>query len=341
MYAHVKYVIYAGAAPGMYALHIAKYFPNMKFILVDPVKFELFYYYAKKELRPNERKEHGDIPANFAKYTVEELKQVNQLAEKYKDKIAHLTMADCDLGQIALQDAQIFIFNEYFTNAHAEKFAKLKSKIFISDIRTTYFGELPSDADILINNAMQYRWIKILNPLAYCCKFRFPYYDEPITRIEANINSLKFDMMCDDIDLLKDYKDKRMRYLDGNLYLQAFAPAGSSETRLIGTTQCIVEYMRVEEYENKMYFHNTLNRGFIFHCNSNAIERIGFDECFDCALESAIWELYCKNTGNKLDIRKEVINLSEFLKHPLKRVIHGNMFHANEKKYCECFAKVK
>ena len=114
---------------------------------------------------------------------------------------------------------------QYFFAKDAKKY---KGILFISDIRTAE-DEIPDDDDIIQNMNMQKEWVNIMKPAMSMLKFRLPY------------------------------TPGKTKYLDGDIYLQIYAPITSTETRLItdGKKQKIYDNTK---YEEQMFYFNTILR---------------------------------------------------------------------------------
>lgn len=372
MYASkAKYVIYAGAAPGMHTLFLSELFPNHKFILIDPVEFKVYHYYRgggnqkddsppiPKEIPPcvdTNDTDHHIIPKNrtdrFGNYSKREKDTMMEAEKRYGHLVRQFShhgdniqqRTDSQLRKISEDivgdsTAKIFILEEFYTNEHSKAFHKYLDgpSIFISDIRTTLFTDRPTDMDILINNAQQYVWVRELLPVAYCLKFRYPFYESSIDEIYESVVAKSFAEIfdkCPEIAFLEDYKNKRLIFLDGNFYLQAFPPKSSTETRLIGEIKdghpLLIEHQPLSYYEDRLCFHNVVARSFILYKNPNSDRRIGFDQCYDCSLENKIWEAYVEYNP-KYSVSELVKKTSSILPHSLFTENHGFFFRGNPK----------
>lgn len=304
------YVVYAGAAPGTHTHFLATFFPNIKFILIDPAKFELFV----GEFRSWEMLRNS------------EFRGFKMLKAKYDKNIPEIPREEW-LEYILHSDVQIYIIEDYFTDELAKLFAPLRP-IFFSDIRTQGDDSaLPTDVDILWNSAMQLNWVHLIKPMGYMLKFRVPFFESRELYVkdfqkEAFINAQKLG-----IDFISDYYSGKFKYLDGTIFLQAFPGNASSESRLCNFSQiCKYKYYDVSSYENAYFYYNTIARCFTHHRNPYADPSIGFDHCNDCAIEAVIWENYTK-TVFKLDIRNCVASLSDLLKKDLFKQKHGKFMY--------------
>jgi len=153
----------------------------------------------------------------------------------------------------------IHIFEEYFTDEIANKFAKQFARdpkdpslgtnmVFLSDIRTDENKDNFEqwEKEIITNMRMQENWVRILNPRGFMLKMRLPYNDP------KKHNS----------------PDSKYQYLDGDIYIQPWAPQTSTETRLINYVNTnknqnlgeLTKEYSAFNYESALYRHNLLSR---------------------------------------------------------------------------------
>ena len=167
--------------------------------------------------------------------------------------------------------------NKYFTNDDAQYFKKkLKNKytIFISDIRDTDLNEQSNIGEIIINSDMnsQYNWCKILNADISFLKFRMP-------RLNQNEN----------------------KFIDGEIYIQAFANTTTTETRLVTKKNAKDKIYYLDDYEDKLYYHNRILRV----CDYSKLHKYKykyFCNCYDCSLFFLILEDYINKYNKKMSI---------------------------------------
>lgn len=148
----------------------------------------------------------------------------------------------------------IHIKHEFFDNNMATYYKELlkdKFTLFICDIRFRG-AELVTD-DIYDNDAKQiYEWTKIFNANYSFLKFRPPRY-------------------------------KNFKYLDGEIFLQPYAPITSSETRLLVKKNAKDKVYDMTDYDDKIFYHNRILRV----CNYKKVHQYnikGLDYCFDCCM---------------------------------------------------------
>ena len=171
------------------------------------------------------------------------------------------------------------IRTEYFTNDVAEEYYnKFKDRdfklLFISDIR-----EDTSDESIIKDNQMQIDWHKILQPDFSYFKFRCGY------------------------DTNRIYK-----YYKGTIFLQIYAPASSTETRIMFPKNLETYDYNIEDYQGKLLYFNRVIRPS-YHIKSIISENDYFDHCYDCTYYSYVIKNYIKkfpdfNPFNTTDIYK-------------------------------------
>jgi hypothetical protein len=175
---------------------------------------------------------------------------------------------------------QITIYNRYFDDDDAERYAKDHNKIlFISDIRNLDIEIVkrkdPTLAfDDLIDEDMerQSNWIKIIKPIAASLKFHLPY-------------------------VRPTYE-----YLTGPIYLQPFSPI-STENRLYVTDYNKTKIYDAKENDEKMTYFNTVTR-----CEENkdkkwkkTMKKYNLKNIWDTSYSLDILEFYLKKTNHVRD----------------------------------------
>ena len=180
----------------------------------------------------------------------------------------------------------IEIRNEYFTDNTAkyyhDKMAEPKKNkemvIFMSDIRIS-----TDDTSINRDNKIQMDWHEIIKPDWSFLKFRCPY-SAPKNKIQ---------------------------YFDAEYYFQPYAPASSTETRVIVPTECKMMDIDVNEYQRICLFHNRVLRPSYYTCGVN---HKYFDKCFDCSFFKNIMEDYNKKFP-KYFIDKKINKIEEIMEY--------------------------
>lgn len=305
-----EFVLYVGAAPNWKGYFLAKLFPETKFIFVDPRDFEIF-----TDKKHTLHFDHPDIV--YIKGSKDS-----------RIKIAHDVNSPDILDFIRNSKHRIYLLQDFFTIDYAKLFAPLDVHL-ISDIRTKYYSESPSDLDVLYNMAQQAIWIYHLGAKRSVLKFRQPYYQTD-TRDEKEIMKQYADDYKDtfdkfkelfDVDMIEDYFNKKLRYLKGEIYLQPWKGNRSSESRLVITeANKIIDY-NIEEYENKLYYYNTVLRTGTLHKHKYADKKLNIDYCNDCALEVYIWEKYVENHPDDI---KNLIKETNYWSKPIPK--HGYLY---------------
>lgn len=295
-YKKTKYVIYAGAAPSWKMYYIATLFPSHKIILVDPNPFEVLYY---------KNKSHKDF--------ADDTEVIYLDPQKPNTWLPTIT---------AESKTRVFLINDYYKDATSEILKSLGGTLFISDIRTSDNDDAPSDLDILWNGAQQMNWISILKPLFYMVKFRTPYLVNGKTTTFPYQKS-DFDLAIKNgIDFVSEYNSNsgKYTYLDGEIYLQAWSGYKSTETRLIGQLdkngQILKKTYDILEYEEKLFYFNTILRMYGYYYNNHASKTLGFDHCYDCARENDIFQKYA-SLVSAINVRQAVKTLSLYTRRDL------------------------
>jgi len=171
---------------------------------------------------------------------------------------------------------------QYFTDKTAKKWSPLvasdKDILFISDIRssslTMKFDEI--EACIASDNQNQMNWYNIIKPVMAMFKFRLPYDS-----------------------------DEKTTYLEGDIYIQPYAPLSSTETRLVVSKDAKMIPYDNRTYEEQMYYFNNYTREMPHKlcnksynlCNNDDIypsNRYGIRDDFDGMSELFILQRYLR-----------------------------------------------
>ncbi len=170
----------------------------------------------------------------------------------------------------------LYMSNKLFFNKDAEYFKKLlknKFTVFMCDIRNLETFTIRDTKEILIDIDMrlQYDWCKTFNADISFLKFRIPRASN-------------------------EYK-----YLDGELIIQPFAPKTSTETRLVVMKNAKDKIYNLDDYEDKMYYHNRILRVCNYK-NLHNYKNKYFCNCFDCSSFFLIIEDYLKKNDVDLTV---------------------------------------
>jgi SAM-dependent methyltransferase len=137
---------------------------------------------------------------------------------------------------------------QYFTDETAGQWVETdhldKTILLVSDIRTGEPGKM-SDIEVenlvKIDHEWQQTWYRIMNPKMAMFKFRLPWDDE------------------------------KTEYLDGDIYIQPYPPATSTETRLIVSYNCGMKTYDNRQYEEQLFYYNNYERNMEY---TNCISHI-------------------------------------------------------------------
>lgn len=299
--------VYAGSAPCNHLPFIAEYFPNIKFLLIDPNENVLMFeknkthydseymdqvLYFKSSIKDSNSKNKKINMYNFKTNKIDVILRSKKTDEPLLNKI---------LDVINKTDKRYFIYEDLFTDELSEYLGKCPDLYFCSDIRTnsgeTNFKNYPSDLDVLFNSAQQYNWLNNMKPIYSMLKFRCPYMDMIITDIDSDTKK-SLDKIKDKIDFIEDYKLKKFKYFEGDkVYIQSFPGVSSNETRLIVSKNNIINnkliYYDHNEYDDKLFYYNKFIRPFCYHDNKDYFdENLGIDACGDCNIMIFIFKQY-------------------------------------------------
>jgi hypothetical protein len=319
-----EFYVYAGAAPSQKGYLLSLLFPKIRLILVDPNPFRLFVDENRTQF-PGDVQSHPDI----------------QLLDKQWVKSAD---SESLVDHVRYSSHKIFLINDFFTDTLAKKLAPLRAN-FVCDIRTRDESmESPSDLDIVWNLAQQFNWMQILNPPASCLKFRAPFYADKDHFTRNHTKSFyknTFDLARQfGVDFVKDYFSKTLRYTPGEIFLQAWQPRSSTESRLhVKDVGSLVDY-DVLDYEGKFHFYNSTYRVSALHDNllfklgkidkalAKRIESQCIDHCNDCAIEADIWNDYIKRFLKQKPTPAKIVERFELITKytaPLCTMLHGKI----------------
>ena len=154
---------------------------------------------------------------------------------------------------------------ELFTDELAREFTRLDNILFICDIRScdrSLMSEHEYEHQIQQDMQTQQRWHDIIKPIKSMLKFRLPWTSD------------------------------QTEYLAGDVYLQAFGPITTTETRLIpyGHSRVMWDH---KKYEEQMFYFNTVTRVARYpHEMPVGLAGHGLDYCYDCRSEVEILTQY-------------------------------------------------
>jgi hypothetical protein len=192
--------------------------------------------------------------------------------------------------------------NAYMTNeiAQAVTIKAGSGLLFISDIRTVInpkadsnssFENKPTTTDIVWNTAQMYIWMKIMRPEASLLKFRLPFDAKgEVTNALVRTDLERAKLMG--VDFTPLLTGGRLIFPNGIIYLQAWAPPSSTETRMMVKREDlddVVQYPSLQEYEDRMFYFN-------------AVQRRSVKNVQDVGLEKMIWTSYLTTNRSNLTV---------------------------------------
>lgn len=146
---------------------------------------------------------------------------------------------------------KIVLYQQYFTDADAERWSGRNDVLFISDIRAADYklleerygekeGKRRNEEKIWEDMEAQQVWHLTINPVASLLKFRLPY-------------------VLDEFD-----RQLKKSYLAGHVFFQVWPPQTSTETRLVPIRDSSGLYYDKEwdilTYEEQLFYHNSVER---------------------------------------------------------------------------------
>lgn len=298
----LKYVVYAGSAPGHKLGFLSEIFPHITFILVDPTPHNIrfgeqshyhsdhidkFLYFAYASDPANEHRAINLCRAGQFQFTPKKESQSLLRMESITDTILSTTY-------------RFYVIEDYFTIDLAETLSALPNLRFISDIRTkSESADFPSSFHILWNSCLHLEWLQVLDCPAMT-KFRCPF---TITNADKKALLEEYNAATDEqrqvfarstVDYVGLFMQGHFIHLDGEIRLQAFAPTASTETRLHSTGVQLAEY-NYARYEQAMFYVNRIDLLSCYPSNlrdSQLANELGVCLCRNCALCLAILQDY-------------------------------------------------
>jgi len=372
----IDILIYAGSAPGQMHGLVSNLFPAMKFILVDPNEHSIhigsndelknstngfinnssmynndkvLYIYDNSDFRA----QSDSYLSNIYKLETDEIVQlerklqkdiIEEIMKNNREKMMTVEGSKKIRNIILTKKYKFFIIQDYFTNNLAEFLKETLSGIrygFTSDIRSR--DEKEMGIRVLINLAQQLHWTMILQPEIYKLKFRLPFAES----IDVSGVTNEFDVIKSryNIDMIKDIAKGKLKYLQGEIYLQPWAPGASTETRLVGTREDLAKPFITyddDEYAAIFFYYNYIHRPFVVHENQYIDSTRGMDKCADCALQMLILNEYKNNVNKKINIYEIVDIFNRLTRFPNTKYIlaHGNLNkHLSYSDYRELFLR--
>ena len=185
------------------------------------------------------------------------------------------------------------IIKDYFTdeivNKYVKQFKNDKSELLlISDIRSS-----PTDEGIIFDQDLHIKWHKALQPKYSYFKFRCPY--ESPNRVYS--------------------------YYKGKIYLQAFAPISSSESRLLLKTKLEKHDYIIDEYQGKLMYFNRVIRPS-FYVKSIIKNNNYFDHCYDCTYYSYLIQNYLKHINKNIPFveSNDIYDIMKYITNYIKKL---------------------
>jgi hypothetical protein len=320
-------VIYPGGCPAHHLWYMIQFFPNLKFISIDPQACSL-YVERVRNIHYDQTEWNSYVYLKTNKEGVYKNARIQQRLRIVGDEdpsqfVKHINSTD----------HRLYFIQSILDIPLAKHLKGLKNALYISDIRTDIMEKnRPHDIDIVWNLSQQYNWISILKPRAYMLKFRLPFHQDHEKIDMTKIPSEFKDVVKEDfayskklgIDFLEDYKNNTLNYLNGVLFIQPWPGVSSTETRLDGTNMEIKNYGNYLGYEQKFAYYNLIRSIGLFE-NPLANRKLGFDNCGDCSLEYKIWSDYAEKYNIKINL-SWIYGLAKITGQYFITDNHGNRF---------------
>lgn len=220
--------------------------------------------------------------------------------------------------------------SEYFDDNSIEYSRKMFEKsgkkyfLFISDLRTS-----PDDDFVFDDMINQQKWLIKLNVDFYSLKIRFPYY------IDNKIYPYDLSDLGDSVHIAKsDFEINKFVYLNGKIFIQAYPPKRSTETRLIGSKPYKLVQWNIVDYEDKLcYFNVNLRNNAYFYKDS---EKIMLFNTYDHVREYQIYSDHIDlNSNNSISPKFDIVGLYNLIDKIFNKYNILNGISCKMKMYCK------
>lgn len=350
-------VIYAGGCPGNHIYELSIYYPEIRFLVIDPSGFQP---YITEKLK---------FEHNRYKRIIPKWDEDGFIDNPNYEKLRNITNDINQLTELWLGPVRLYWIKDLCTTELINKILTLvepfKVEYYLwSDIRTGegesgVFGidtnkksdskQTILDSDIYQNLALQYIWIRDTKPKSSMVKFRAPFYldNNETNNNEENNNIIWNQIENDDIrnaqelGMMEGYNNHEFKYPNGQIYLQPWVSKSSTEARMVIRPGTELVTFNAYEYDNKFNYYNLIERPIRKHNVGINTYGFGYCECNDCAIELDTlrnyirkYEFYIRTRFNithklftkkiicKLGLRLSLIlgkNVLEFRNHGMNR----------------------
>lgn len=208
-----------------------------------------------------------------------------------------------------------------------------KKILFISDIRLGAMGD-EFEKNVFNDMLRQQKWGIMLNSEMMMIKCRFPYIDnKDVPEFDLNYDTSSFQDKITNIYDEKIPVRYRMRYLDGDIYLQISPNSYSTETRLIvrksqTNGKYVLKDYDIKKYESQCFYYNMVDRLKEYEYKDSSLLKYnlaGFNDGYDRVSEFFICcEYFNHYLKQSYDFSKVVVMLFEIHKY-LTRITHRDV----------------
>jgi len=282
-------VIYAGGCPGNHLYELSIYYPNIRFLIIDPSGFQPY-------ITEYMRFEHNRYKRIILKW--------DNTKPEY-DKIRNITDDINQIGELWLGPTRLYWIKDLCSTELINKLLSLVEPHQVdyylwSDIRTGegeagIFGfndnkidtqQNVLDSDIYQNLALQYIWIRDTKPKSSMVKFRAPFYNRP-ELLEDIKNLIENDDIrnAPELCMMEGYDNHEFKYPNGQIYLQPWTKKSSTEARMVIRQGTELVTFNAYEYDDKFNYYNLIERPIRKHNVGINNYDFGYCECNDCAIE--------------------------------------------------------
>lgn len=248
-------------------------------LLLSEIEFLTIYCNKSKSLKPIYVIYAGAAPGTHILYLAKLFPSVH--FELYDPREFSTKLQQCSRIKTHVQYFMDETANEWKSGNHPDKII-----LFISDIRTGDTETMTSEEveeRVKIDNQWQLNWYNIMAPKLSMFKFRLPYDS-----------------------------DNQTEYLYGDIYLGVYAPATSTETRLIVKENAEMKMYDNREFEEQLFYFNNYERVLNYDnllYDVSVKQKYGISNNYDGSSEVLILEQYLRLESFKGNIESNIIRM--------------------------------
>lgn len=254
-------VIYVDGCPGNHLYELSKYYPNIRFVVIDPDEFRPYNIDA--------------YLGNYIKNITDDITQLDWDSDTRIYLIKKLCSIELIHSLVNLVNCDYYLWSNL----------KIRSE-------TLGFKKEVTDLDVYHKLAIQYIWVRDTKPKSAMIVFKTPYYiSGSIDPNDSIINEAK------ELNIQEGYQSHTFKYPNGQIFIQPWARKSSTEAKMVIRPGTELVLFDGYDYENKFNYYNLLERPVRKHNVGMYTYKFGYCECNDCAIELSVLRSYVIKNG--------------------------------------------